>query len=407
MHRPIRTDFSRMNTHDLAVEQLLHLPDKLIFDGSDFYGQQPYSVMVRAGQCVTAGECLIRHDAADLHAPSAAKVVSIEGTKLTLEPSAQDWQLSAKPPTEAEIYDDFPSFLGRIGLRGMGGSRFPASIKVKASMQADCFVLNAVECEPEVTIDQALLLHQEDLVVAGIEATVAAIGARRIVIAVRKGDKQLLEALRARFKYEFLVMPDRYPTGAEKLIVKALTGKMPPAGVLPFQFGVLVQNVASMRALGRAVSNGVPVIERPLSVISPEQNVHRNLIVPIGMQIGAVLKAAGCLQGKGQTIVAGGLMMGHEVSVDEVVDKGTTSVFLVSEAHVRGEARSCIRCGACNNGCPLGLHPIGMVERLANEQLGRPLRAQLAECFLCGVCSSVCPSNIPLVEQLREGKKCL
>jgi electron transport complex protein RnfC len=302
----------------------------------------------------------------------------------------------------------YADFLDAIGLVGMGGSMFPAARKLAACRGVHTVVINAVECEPGITIDRALLLHHAEFVKAGAEASLAACGARRIVIAIAR-NRRLARALKARYPYAIVSMPTGYPGGAERLIVKKLSGQTLPPEIFPGQIGYLVQNVASLRAIGRALIDNIPVVERPLTVAAPHRQIHHDVIVPVGMRLGDVVEACGVTRDEdNELLVAGGLMMGKAQPPSAHVLKGTTSIMLMPRSALVVRETHCINCGACNAACPLSLHPIGMVNPVRKE--ARPLPAsvatQLNTCFLCGACAAVCPARIPLVKHIREGKAC-
>jgi electron transport complex protein RnfC len=323
--------------------------------------------------------------------------------------AATEWPPVGQAEPLQKEGESYPSFLDEIGLVGMGGSQFPAARKLEASKNVDTVVINAVECEPGITIDKSILLHHADLVRAGAEASASACAAKRIVIAFAR-NRELARKLKAIYPYDHLIMPHGYPGGAERLIVKKLTGRMLPAGKFPGQVGVLVQNVASLRAIGRALIDGVTVIERPLTVAAPKRGIHHDLIVPVGISVGDVVKL--CNIGwdeKDEILIAGGLMMGKAVLAEELITKGTTSIMIMPKSALERTETICINCGACSVVCPLGLHPIGMVDPIRNcfQPLPNSVVTQVKECFLCGACATVCPAHIPLVKYIKEGKACV
>jgi electron transport complex protein RnfC len=299
---------------------------------------------------------------------------------------------------------DYPEFLRSIGLVGMGGSMFPGRMKALASKKVHTLVINAVECEPGVHIDSALLLNFPDEIKKGAETARDGIGARDIILAVKKSAP--LDALRSLYTYPLTLQPDTFPAGSERLILKTMTGRRIPCGAFPSDFGYLVHNVASIRAIGIAVDRGVPVVERPLAVVAPRRGYYRNLMVPIGMPIRDVLKRADAPDDTAaHAIVSSGLMMGRRAAPDDPVTKGTTSIFLLPEKETAGGERPCVRCGACVDACPLNLHPAEMMVRIKASATGdNALRAQVAECFLCGTCAAVCPAAIPLVDYFKEAR---
>ena len=304
----------------------------------------------------------------------------------------------------------FPDFLDEIGLVGMGGSGFQTSQKIRASIGAHTLVINGIGCEPGISIDQSVLLSESLWVAAGAHACAQAIGAKKVVLATKNDPAYIAELEKRYGEFEIVPFSDRYPAGAEKLILKKLTGKIPPPGTRPYQRGYLVQNAVSLRAVGRAIIDGIPVVERPLTLAMPSRQFHKNCIVPVGLSVREVLEAYALPYDPAtHLIVDSGLMMGNEVGPDDFVEKTTLSLFVLErDPALETPERPCIRCGACNTSCPLGLHPFALTEKIKKGKTkSAAFKAQLTDCFLCGVCSAVCPSDIPLVQTLTEGKKCL
>ncbi|MDF7808499.1 4Fe-4S dicluster domain-containing protein [Pontiellaceae bacterium B12219] len=305
--------------------------------------------------------------------------------------------------------ETFPAFLDDIELVGMGGAGFPTSEKIRANRHSHTLVVNGIECEPGITIDTAVLLHESLWVAAGAEACAKAIGAKNIVLVV-KNDPELIAKFRKLYD-EFKIIPfkNTYPSGAEKIILEKLIGKRPAPGTRPFQFGYLIQNVVSLRAVGRAIIDGIAVVERPLTLTMPSIGFYKNIIAPIGLSIREILAINNLPYDPAIHIISdSGLMMGKEVSLDDAIEKTTLSLLILKRDAVWREERPCTRCGACNTACPLGLHPFTLTEKIRKgKTTNNAFKGQMAECFLCGVCSAVCPSDIPLVQTLAEGKKCL
>lgn len=365
-------------------------------------------VELAPGDEIPPAGLLCNSPSASVHSSLGGKIESVANGRVTLRTDATWTRPSSGAPTQSLA--DYPAFLAGIGLVGMGGARFPAAVKVKASQGVHTLVINGCECEPCVTIDRTLLQEKAALVRAGAEASAHAVGAKQIILATHS-DNSLITNLRELYPgIQVKGCGGAYPSGAEKLILGRLLGnaffqRMPPAGVLPFQLGYLIQNVASLHAIGRAVKDGVPVVERPLTLTVERMNLHLDLVAPIGMTIGELLAHHGCTPTPEDVILSGGLMMGVEADVATPVHKGTTSIFVLPRSGLRGPERPCIRCGACYNACPLGLHPVALTERLPDQRWSPATRAQMNECFLCGCCDAVCPSQIPLAERLRQGKQ--
>jgi len=384
-------------------EWLERLPAHVSFPLAESVNRCKLSPLVRTGDRVRLGTALAEGPALVLHASTSGVVESVDDGSIVVrcEPPADHKPSSVEAPDQETLAE----FAREAGLVGMGGSLFPASIKFKAAAHIETLVINAVECEPGIQIDEALLLHEAEDVLSGIACLAGALGVRRTVLAVKRASTEHLVPFTARCKADVLRMNNCYPAGAEKLIVARLTGRMPPAGVLPMSLGILVVSVASLWAIGRRLRLGEPVVWRPLTLTAPGHPV-RNLIVPVGTPTRHLLELYGIpFDPQTQLLVTGGLMMGAQAQPETAVTKGTNAVFVKPLAsRLTKPEDPCILCGACFDACPLGLHPSGMAERIKARQSSAALSAQLRECFLCGACSAVCPSNIPLAQYFRAAK---
>ncbi len=310
-------------------------------------------------------------------------------------PASADHEALRFAPIAAPSLDSLPSFAREMGLAGMGGSLFPGSIKLKAARNLHTLVINAVECEPGIEIDEALLHHETDAVRIGLVGLRKALNVETTVLATKKACAGRVRTLADALGASILEMPDYYPGGAERLIIARLDKRKLPASVLPMQRGYLVFSVASLWAIGRRLRDGEPSIWRPLSLVVPGRPT-RNLIAPIGCPIGTLLERASVTFNPAtHLLIAGGRMMGSRVSEGTAITKGTNAVFVLPiERRFTKPEEPCILCGSCFDACPLGLHPTAMADRIRERQPSRALKAQLNECFLCGACSAVCPSEI-------------
>lgn len=363
------------------------------------------TAVVRTGDSVPAGAVLASGADLVVHASVSGIVERADSREIVLRVEATGTPLPFSATQRPAAAVDLVPFARDMGLVGMGGSMFPASIKLKAAERIHTLVINAVECEPGVQIDEALLLHDSDTVRAGLACLVETLAVERTVVAVKRTSALRTGAFAAACNADVLRMPNGYPGGAEKLIVARLERRMPPAGMLPVKLGYLVFSVASLWALGRRLLEGEPSILRPLSVVAPG-HATRNLLAPVGTPIGHILEASGVRTDPDQQlIVAGGLMMGCLTDPEAPVLKGTNAIFVHPiTARLSKAEKPCILCGACFDVCPLKLHPSGMADRIKDRRHSSALAAHIEECFLCGACSAVCPAEIPLVHYFHEGK---
>ena len=389
------------------VQQMDPLPERVRFPLGAGVNRCKVASVVNVGAEVAQGAVLAQGEALTLHASVSGRVEKADAEEIVIRRGASS-VASSIPRTAAypSTAGDLVRLAREMGLVGMGGSMFPASLKLGAARQIHTLVVNAVECEPGVQIDEALLLQEADTVRAGVECVAAAFSITRRVIAVKCTSARRVKAFAASYHADVLPLPNIYPGGAEKLIVARLDGRMPPAGQLPVQLGYLVFSVASLWALGRWFLKREPSILRPLSLVAPPVPT-RNVLAPIGTPLSHIMNSYGIgYDAETHLLVTGGLMMGRSVTPDTPVLKGTTALFVqpIPRRLTRPEG-PCILCGACFDVCPLKLHPSIMAERIRDGRRSAALEAHLDECFLCGACSAVCPSEIPLVQVFRNAKR--
>jgi electron transport complex protein RnfC len=239
------------------------------------------------------------------------------------------------------------------------------------------------------------------------------LGVDRAVIGVERNKPDAIAALE-RTKppdVDISVQPltVKYPQGAEKMLIKAVTGREVPSGRLPMHVGVVVQNVASLAAIAEVFETGLPLIERIVTITGPGVKKPSNLIVPVGTKLRDAVAYCGGLTDDAAEILFGGPMMGAPQSdLDTPLIKGTSGVVILNRAQSKPvRTYPCIQCGHCLDACPVFLNP-SLLGQLA--QAGRyedMQKANLMDCMLCGSCSYVCPSNIPLSQMFSLGKTML
>jgi electron transport complex protein RnfC len=186
-----------------------------------------------------------------------------------------------------------------------------------------------------------------------------------------------------------------------------LTGLEVPTQGLPAQIGILCQNVGTAAAVGDAVIRGRPLVSRVVTVTGRSVATPRNLEVPIGTPVSALIAHCGGYRRLPRKLVCGGPMMGFELFDAEVpITKAANCVLALSpsEAPDPGPALACIRCGRCAEVCPVRLLPQQLYWYARAKDLDRAQEYNLFDCIECGCCAAVCPSHIPLVQYYRYAK---
>lgn len=310
--------------------------------------------------------------------------------------------------------EELVSIIREAGIVGMGGAAFPTDVKAKTGMsQADTVILNACECEPYITADDVLLRARPGDVLRGLELIARILLPSRVVVAMEDNKAQAAAVVREHLSafpsMELLVLPTRYPQGAEKQLIQAVTGRQVPSGGLPKDVGCAVFNAATAAAVYRAVYEGMPAIERVVTVTGEGVKQPRNLVVRVGVSFLEILAAAGGLTDDVWKVLSGGPMMGvAQGDLSVPITKSTNAIVCLSNAQ-NGESAQpvCIRCGKCLEVCPMRLEPLYLYRYSTAGDLDALRRLHLADCIECGCCAYACPGKVPLVEGFRAGKRAL
>ncbi len=300
----------------------------------------------------------------------------------------------------------------QAGVVGLGGAAFPTHVKLlpPEGVQVELLLVNGAECEPYLTTDHRIMVEFPERVHFGTRVMMRTLGVDRAVIGVEKNKPDAIEVLRrtvpADLDIEILPLTVKYPQGAEKMLIKTVTGREVPSGRLPAHVGTVVQNVGSIAAIGEIFQTGVPLVERVVTVTGPALRRPSNLIVPVGTKLRDVLDFCGGLTEDVAEVLFGGPMMGSaQPDLDVPLLKGTTGVVALTHRETKPKlAYPCIRCGHCLDACPVFLNPQLLGSLAQAGRYDEMEAASLMDCMLCGCCSYVCPSNLPLSQMFALGK---
>ncbi|HEX6135717.1 MAG TPA: electron transport complex subunit RsxC [Longimicrobiales bacterium] len=391
---------------------------------------KPAVPLVQRGDRVERGDKVAAADgymSVPMHASAAGIVTGIdwvphpdgsmvEAVHIAVERhSAQLPRPRLVPEWESLAGDDVARAVQEAGVVGLGGAAFPAHVKMAPPKDTtvEILIVNGAECEPYLTADHRVMVEYPERVHFGTRIMMRALGVGRAVIGVESNKPDAVEALRATIPSDLDISVEsltvKYPQGAEKMLIHAITGREVPSGKLPVHVGAIVQNVGTVAAIAEVFETGLPLIERIVTVTGRGVNRPSNLIVPVGTRLRDVLDFCGGLNESAAEIVFGGPMMGMvQADLDTPLTKGTTGIVVLTHEETSARATlPCIRCGRCVDACPVFLMPQQLG---ALAQLGRYEDMQqwnLADCMLCGSCSYVCPSNIPLSQMFALSKAAL
>ena len=387
---------------------------------------KPPKVIVNKGDLVKKGQLIAEADgfvSVPLHSPTSGTVgetVLIPGAVGTMIPAieiisdGQDEWGSALEPIPDWKNTDREILKKRIcdaGIIGMGGAAFPSHVKLSPPPEKviDTLILNGAECEPYLTADHRLMLEHPNCVLEGAAIAAKILKVDRVFVGIEENKQNAIDAMKERAgKYGIKIVPlrVRYPQGAEKQLIMAITGRHVVAGGLPMDVGCVVQNVGTCAAIRAAVVEGHPLIERMTTITGSPVKDPCTWQLRIGTPVAEALKLAGGIVAPAAKLILGGPMMGFaQATLDGSVAKNSSGILLL-QAEETGQYTSnpCIRCGRCVDACPMRLLPGPISVLVESEKYDQAEQAFVMDCVECGACSYVCPANRPLIQHFRRAK---
>jgi electron transport complex protein RnfC len=309
--------------------------------------------------------------------------------------------------------DELLAIVKDAGIVGMGGAAFPTHVKISGVIgKADRLIINAAECEPYITSDHRLMLEAPEELIGGVRALMKMLGLSEAVIAVEANKRDAMDMVRRtlprkKSNIKVVSLPTRYPQGAEGQLVKAITGREPLSGKLPVSVGCAVFNAETAASIHRAITTGLPLIRRIVTVSGSAVSNPKNLLVRVGSPLSSVFEATGGFREIPYKVITGGPLMGvAQYNLDTVITKSTNALLAFSRKEdARVEDPICIRCGKCVTVCPMNLLPVYMYMREQKDNLPELEKLGVSDCIECGCCSYTCPGRLYLVQSFRTGKE--
>ncbi len=299
------------------------------------------------------------------------------------------------------------------GIVGMGGAGFPTHVKLSPPKDKKIthVIVNGAECEPYLTSDHRRMLESPNAIIDGLKIAMKALGLNEgyIGIEANKPDaiKVMEKAAESEGNIHVIPLKTKYPQGAEKQLIYAITKRQVPSGGLPADAGAVVINIDTAAQISDSFRTGMPLIDRIVTLSGDCISNPCNLQVRCGMMFDEVLAEVGGLQGDVKKLLMGGPMMGiAQFTTDVPVIKTTSAILALSKAEVGYDAESpCIRCGKCVDHCPMHLMPLVLNSLVDRGDLEGAEKNNVMDCIECGVCSYLCPGKKSPLNNIRLAKQ--
>ena len=415
---------------ECAIEEL-PLPQTVYVSMAQHLGA-PAKPLVAVGDSVKVGQVIAEPGgfiSAFVHSPVSGTVKAIAPRKdlagnfvthveIAVEGDEWDPAIDRSKELVTAIPDDKAAILDKIkaaGVVGLGGATFPAHVKLNPApgKVAECLILNGAECEPFLTSDYRIMVERPKEIVVGAAIMQKVLGGCQCVIGIEENKPEAIAAMGAAVRelgypgIEVKVLKKRYPQGGEKQLCQAITGKQVPPGGLPSAIGCAVFNINSVCSIYKAVTTGMPVVKKVVTVSGSGVNEPKNLECPIGTPVSLLFDACGGLKDNTFKIIAGGPMMGMaQYTADISVAKGTGALLaFAGDENKVSDNPTCIRCGRCVDACPMHLQPLYLYMYVQKGLVDELNANNIMDCMECGACAYICPGRLHLTQSFKAGKQ--
>lgn len=399
---------------DVAISMSQHIgaPAKPVVNVGDY---------VLTGQLIGEASGFI---SANVHSSVSGKVKAIEprmlvnGSKATCIIIENDGKFDEvefeKPKSLEELSkEEIVELVKKAGIVGMGGAGFPTNVKLspKEPDKIDYVIVNGAECEPYLTSDYRRLIEEPEVVIGGLKVMLKLFDNAKGIIAVEDNKldaiAKLKEFVKSEDRIEIKTLYTKYPQGAERMLINAVTGRKINSSMLPADAGCVVDNVDTVFAIKSAVIDGRPLIKRVITVTGDAINEPHNFLVRTGTNHSELIDAAGGFKEEPEKIISGGPMMGMAISTIDVPVTKTSSALLcyVKDPLSKVKETNCINCGRCVSVCPGRIIPTRLAEFSEHGDMENFVKYNGLECCECGCCSYICPAKRNLTQAIKSMRK--
>jgi len=426
--RGIHPNEQKEFTENIPIKDLLPVAkSELVYPLVQHLGA-PCSPLVEIGQNVLLGEKIADSDAfvcSPVHASVSGTVkairphLTVAGTVVNSIIVENDGRFAESESIRPNLdygnmsKEEILRTIREAGIVGLGGAGFPTHVKLlpPPGKKVDTVLVNGCECEPYLTTDNRVMIEEADRIVGGARVILRLLEGVRIAIAIEDNKPEAIAAVKKACEgvpnVSVAVVLTKYPQGAEKQLIAAITGREVPSGGLPVDAGCVAVNVDSVIAIYRAFIRGRPLMRKVVTLTGGAIKKPGNYKIRLGTKVSDVVEMIGGFKSSPSKVVVGGPMMGTAIFDIEVPVVKTTSglLFLTEEEARVPPEENCIRCGRCVDICPAGLVPTELNTDVLRENGEAFVAHNGLECIECGSCSYICPAKRRLAESIRTTRR--
>lgn len=283
---------------------------------------------------------------------------------------------------------------------GLGGAAFWAYLKIQSVMNAvdkeKFLIVNAIECDPGLVHDAWVLREYPEEIYKGVQLICECIPSCNVILATKDTTN-----LNFQGKINVKKVPNFYPNGAEKRLIRHVLGKELPHDVIPAQKGILVLNVQTIYSIYEAVWLNKKATSKFVTVADLIKKEAQVVKVELGSKVSEAIDTV--YNGQQAIFVGGGLMQARHVDEYELIEKSTN--FIAVGQIPRYKDGNCSKCGICAARCPSGLAVYKIASFVDDDEIAKAAIFNPERCISCGICSYYCLAGINLSRKIKRAKE--
>ena len=295
----------------------------------------PCESIVKAGDSVQKGTLIATPTGlgANIFSSVYGIVESVEADRIIIRPDAKqkDTFVPIKEGSKLEMVKE-------AGIVGMGGAGFPTSIKIGADLTGGYVLINAAECEPGLRHNVQEIEETPDKIIRGVKYVMETSHADKAIFAIKKKNEKAVQILRDALADEASIsihlLPDIYPMGEERAVIRECLGIELETTQLPSVANAVVLNVETLGRITEAIEERKPCFSKHITVIGQMNDgnkPHVYMNVPVGTSVATLLTRASGMREVIGEVIMGGPFTGRATTLDAPITKTTGGIIPTME----------------------------------------------------------------------------
>ena len=241
------------------------------------------------------------------------------------------------------------------GIVGMGGAGFPTAIKLGTKVKY--ILVNAAECEPLLHHNVDQMVDNTELTIRGLKYVMEICQAEKGIFALKAKNQKAVDALVKGCKgddsLDIHLLPDIYPMGEERAVVREVLGILLQPTDLPSVADAVVINVETLQRVAEAIELKKPCFSKNVTVVGKLNGgtePHVFMDVPVGTSVKELIERAGGIDGEYGEIIMGGPFTGKACELDAPITKTTGGIIVTQPFEdLKGEKMGLLVCACGGN----------------------------------------------------------